>query len=47
MAPDLCRRYGLPSGAKLGANGMAAPTALSLVAVTFPEGRLRNRAVAA
>ena len=25
---------------------MAAPTALSLVAVTFPEGRPRNRAVA-
>jgi MFS family permease len=25
---------------------MAAPTALSLIAVTFPEGRPRNRAVA-
>jgi len=30
-----------------GAGGaMAAPTALSLIAVTFPEGRPRNRAVA-
>jgi MFS family permease len=25
---------------------MAAPAALSLIAVTFPEGRLRNRAMA-